>query len=341
MFACLCAAIAAVIAVVIGRAARPIGTALGLLDYPDDPGGRKRHAGVTPLVGGFAVTVVTIVAVAATIAVAPDYGVQVRRDLVRLAAAVVGMFIIGVADDRFELSVRTRLAIATLVLLVVIVAVPDFAVAFVRFGRAPTLALLGGWGTPFTLLCLVGLLNAVNMADGKNGIVIGLALIWSAFLLVHLPPTILPVMAAGAAALAVLFVFNLRGRLFLGDGGSYALSALFGLLAIYAYNHAFAVVGADDVALLFALPVYDTLRLLVSRLIERRSPFAGGRDHLHHYLHGWLGWPRGLYVYLALAAVPNAAAALVPGSALAWLGMTAIAYAAVLVIARRGVAATV
>ena len=65
MFALLCAAVAGAIAFAIGRAATPIGTALGLLDFPDDPGGRKRHAGITPLVGGLAVTVVVVLAVAA------------------------------------------------------------------------------------------------------------------------------------------------------------------------------------------------------------------------------------------------------------------------------------
>ena len=332
----LYALIAAIAAAAIGAAALPVGTALGLLDFPDEPGGRKRHGKVTPLVGGVTLTMVVIIAVIATIVAGADRSVAVDRDLARLALAVTAMFLIGAADDRFELSVRLRLLVATVVLLAAVQTVPDFAIAFLRFGRAPLLWLPGPWGVPFTLLCLVGLLNAVNMADGKNGIVIGLALIWSAFLLIHLPPTFAPLMAAGAAALAVLFAFNLQGRLFMGDGGSYAVSALFGLLAVYAYNHDFAHVGADDVALLFAVPVCDTLRLLAGRAIARRSPFAGGRDHLHHYLHAWIGWPRGLYVYLALAGLPNLAAALLPGTALGWLAATVIAYAVVLVVARRG-----
>ncbi len=334
MFALLSAVAAGLATAAIGTFARPIGAALGLLDYPDDPGGRKLHARVTPLVGGLALTLVVIAAVVAAIVLGPDHGPLLDRDLARLALATGAMFLIGAADDRYDLSVRIRLGVATLVLLAVVDAVPDFAVTFVRFGHAPALWLLGAAGVPFTLLCLVGLLNAVNMADGKNGIVIGLALIWSAFLLVHLPAPIEPLMAAVAATMAVLFVFNVRGRLFLGDGGSYAVSAVFGLLAIDAYNHAFAQIGADDIALLFAIPVFDTLRLLVSRVIERKSPFAGGRDHFHHYLHARVGWPRGLYIYLALAGGPILAAALMPGTALAWLGATALAYAAVLVWAR-------
>ncbi len=334
MFTLLCAVLGAAIAAVIGVAARSIGGTLGLLDFPDDPGGRKLHAGVTPLVGGLAVTLATLAAIAVIAAFANDRGGTAGRDLVRLAGAVGVMFLIGAADDRFDLSVRIRLGLATVVLAFVIASVPDFALTFMRFGQAPAMTLLGWASVPFTLLCVVGLLNAVNMADGKNGIVIGLALIWSAFLIVHLSPELRPVLAAVAGALAVLFVFNLRGRLFLGDGGSYAVSALFGLLAVATYNRAFADIGADDVALLFAVPVFDTLRLVVSRMVERKSPFAGGRDHLHHYLHATVGWPRGLYIYLALAGLPVVVAALVPGTALIWLGSSFVAYVAVLVWAR-------
>ena len=334
MLALLCAAGGGLCAFSVGVWAEPIGRRLAMLDYPDGPGGRKLHAGVTPLVGGLAITLSAVGAILAIVWLGGN-GPGVDRDLAGLGWTVAAMFLIGAADDRFELSVRARLIIATLVLAQVVVLVPDFQLEFLRIGTAPALHLLNWLALPLTLLCLVGLLNAVNMADGKNGIVIGLALIWSAFLIVHLPQPEVPVTAAVGAALAVLFVFNLRGRLFLGDGGSYAVSALFGLLAIDAYNHDFPTVGAEEVALLFAIPVFDTLRLVVARVVAGRSPFSGGRDHLHHYLYGRVGWPRGLYVYLALVGLPTAGAALVPETGVAWLLLSAVAYTLVLVWAKR------
>lgn len=321
---------AALVALAAGFFAMPIGTALGLLDFPDEVGGRKRHARVTPLVGGVVLAVVGIAAVVATIVLVPDLAPGVERHLAWLGVAIGAMFVIGVADDRFELSVRARLGLAALVLLLVVATAPDFGLTFIRFAGESRLHLLGPFGVVFTLFCLVGLLNAVNMADGKNGIVVSLGLIWSVVLLVRLPAPMIPVMAATASALAVLLWFNMRNRLFLGDGGSYAVSALFGLLAIYAYNHDFATIGADDVVLMFAVPIIDTVRLVVGRSLDRRSPFSGGRDHLHHYLHARIGWPRGLWIYVALVAAPNAAAVALPGTALAWFGVTAVAYALVL-----------
>jgi UDP-GlcNAc:undecaprenyl-phosphate GlcNAc-1-phosphate transferase len=108
---------------------------------------------------------------------------------------------------------------------------------------------------------------------------------------------------------------------------------MFGLLGIYAWNHGFADMRADDVALIFAVPVFDTLRLIVWRLAQGKSPFTPGRDHLHHYLYARWGWPRPLPWLLALVAIPNYLAVLVPGTALLWLLFTLVAYAALIAFA--------
>lgn len=317
-----------VMALVIGLFAGPIGRYFGLLDFPDGVGGRKLHTRVTPLVGGMAVAAASVGAIAATLVFA-DLAPPVCHALVWLGIAVAAMFAIGAADDRKSLSPLIRLALSTLVLAVVIFAVPEFSLAVVRFtgiGAVP----LGMFAGLFSLLCLVGLQNSVNMADGKNGIVISLALIWSAILWWRVPPAMLPILAAAAAALVVMLWFNMRNRLFLGDGGGYAISSLFGLLAICSYNAGPAPTHADDVVLMFAVPVLDTLRLIVSRAMQRRSPFAGGRDHLHHFLFASVGWPRGLWIYVLLVALPNAGAVMLPGTAPVWIAITALAYTLIL-----------
>lgn len=332
-FAAAMAGLGSSVALLVGLWAMPLGRALGLMDWPDGDGGRKRHARVTPLVGGLALALAVLAAVALASAGEPADG-PVLVHLVWLGAAVLLMYLIGVSDDRYHLSPVVRLLAALVVLMLVVTQAPDFGLMFLHFGGGARLWLLGGAGAGFTLLCLIGLLNAVNMADGKNGVVIGMGLIWCVVLSVHLPLAMLPVLAAAAGALAVLFGFNMAGRLFLGDGGSYALSALFGLLAVMAYNHGFETWRADDVALLFAVPVIDTIRLMGARLARSRSPFEGDRDHLHHHLHARLGWPLGLLVYLALVGSPNFGALLWPGTAWAWLLLTLGLYAGVLTATR-------
>lgn len=330
------ATLALVIALLVGAYADRIASLFGLLDYPDSDGGRKRHAKVTPLVGGLAVAIVSVAAALIVRAALPPPTLH----LAWLAGAVTVMFTIGAIDDRFHLSPILRLGAAMAVLGLVINDVPDFSLGFMRFSGQPALWLLGAIGPAFTLLCLLGLLNAVNLADGKNGIVAGMGLVWTVVIAAHMPVAMLPLLAAVGVALIVIGGFNMTGRLFLGDGGCYAISTLFGLLAIYAYNHDFEVMRADDVAVIFAIPVFDTVRLMTVRIIRRRSPFEGDRDHLHHHLYEWVGWPRGLAVYLAMVALPNAGALIWPGTGLFWLPASLAIYVGILVHARRSATKT-
>ena len=326
------AALGLVTSLLVSSNAMAIGTALGLLDKPD--GARKLHARPTPLVGGFAVAGAAIAGAMLALSQAHNTGP------LWLALAVGAMFIVGVIDDRRHLPPLFRLAIALVVLGSVAAIAPDFQLSVLRFSWMSSAFVLGGaFGLGFTILCLVGLLNAINLADGKNGIVTGMGIVWTIVLAVHAPPALWPVLLATGAALAVTWGFNMAGKLFLGDGGSYALSALFGLLAILVYNSPgagapAAAMFADDVALLFAIPVFDTFRLMAARVAAGRSPFHADRDHLHHHVYARIGWPRGLGVYLALVALPNAAALAWPGTAIAWLAVSFIGYAVVMAMTR-------
>lgn len=319
----------ALIALFIGHHALAIGNRLRLLDYPDTAGGRKMHATVTPLVGGLAVVAALVPPVA--LLWAQPLSTAQDEMISWFVITVTGLYVIGIADDRFGLTAPFRLGMAIALLVLTIGAVPGFNLNFLLFSGQSELTLLPGlWGVGFTLLCLVGFLNAVNMADGKNGMVIGQALIWSLILMFRLPDWLLPIVGAIAGALTILFFYNMKGRLFLGDGGSYALSATFGLLAVAAWNSGFADFRADDVALIFAVPVFDTIRLMAQRMLQGKSPFTAGRDHLHHYLYARWGWPRPLWWVLALVAIPNAGALLLPGTATWWLLVTFAGYVALI-----------
>lgn len=326
-------ALALAISWAIGRNADRIGRSLGLLDFPDPSGGRKRHAKVTPLVGGLAV-MLSVVAGIALVYFDTRMSRPVSMHLAWLAFATAAMYGIGLTDDRFALGPKIRLALAFTVLLLVVLYAPDFSLSFLRFSGSDQTLFLRDFGDAFVLLCLVGLLNAINMADGKNGLVIGMCIIWSLVLLARAPTLMMPVLVATLVSLATMMVFNFPGRLFLGDGGSYALSGIFGLLSIYIYNQDFADLRADHIAVMFAIPVFDTIRLMTARTLRRQSPFAGDRDHLHHYLGMRWGWPQGLYIYLVLVAVPNVLTLVLPRLGLLWLTVALAAYVAIILLSQ-------
>lgn len=319
-------------ALLVGLYAHPIGSRLGLMDLPD--GDRKRHARATPLVGGTAVVLAVVGATLLMQLATHSSAPTASAHLGWFAFVTFCMYLIGVTDDRVALRPTTRLALAGVVLLAALLSDPRFVLGTLQFTGAAPLD-LGRFGIAFSLLCLLGLQNAVNMADGKNGLVISLCLIWSLVLAAHAPAYLVPVLAAGAAALAVMLWFNMQGRLFLGDGGSYGLSAIFGLLAIDLHNVAPDALRADHVAVMFAVPVLDTVRLISMRMRSGLSPFAADRNHLHHLLFDRWGWPKGLGVYVAMVGAPCALATAVPEAGPVAALLAAGGYVAVLAATRR------
>lgn len=338
----LCAALGSgLFAMLVGLNARYLGRRLGLLDFPDRAGGRKRHRHVTPLLGGTAVLVpVILVLFAMSLGFGATPG-DMAKDMAIIGALAAIFYGVGVTDDRFELSPRFRLVVGILAFSVGMIMVPSLELQTLRFAlsdnpRGPMLVIpLPYIGTVFTLVCMVGLLNAINMADGKNGLVIGLSLIWTGMMSLYAPAFLQGVLLVLAATLSVALYFNLRGRFFLGDGGSYGLSALLGTLAIYIYNLEDSALTAGAIAVWFLVPVLDCLRLIIVRILKGRSPFSGDRDHLHHHLGYLLGWPNGLLVYWLMVGIPAVVVYVFPDALFQTLAASGAFYATVVGTAYR------
>ena len=286
------------------RVARPMSAAFGLVDLPDE---RKRHGRPTPLMGGVVLLAAVLPALTVLFALGPH---NWALHLLVLTGATAVMTLVGLADDRHHLPARWRLAISFVLFVSAALVDPGYLVRVMVFEH-PRLDLglvTGAAAMVFTTVCIVGLINAINMADGKNGLVIGLCLGWLGLLALRAPEILQFAIAIVAASWAVLLVFNLRGKLFLGDGGAYGIATALGMLAILIYNgpgnHAGRAVSAEELVVLFCVPVLDSFRLTIARLLRGQSPMAGDRDHLHHHLQNRLGWPAGLVAYWLIALVP-------------------------------------
>lgn len=299
------ASISGFVAFLLCYYANGVASWLGVMDVPNE---RKLHKSETPLMGGIVLQMAFVPAAIAFVLLttSPNW----IQSLLILLAAVFAMTLVGLADDRHTLSARDRLLISFLVFGSSAILDPLFRVRVLDFAYLGfSLGLGTGWlAVIFTTICCVGLLNAVNMADGKNGLVIGLCLGWCGLLALRAPAALLPIIALLAVGLVVLLGYNLANRLFLGDGGSYGLATAIGLIAIATYNslgsYAGRAISADELMLVFAVPVLDAFRLTFARLRRGQSPMAADRDHLHHHLQNRFGWPKGLVAYWALAIFP-------------------------------------
>ena len=84
---------------------------------------------------------------------------------------------------------------------------------------------------------------------------------------------------------------------------------MIGALAIYAYNtHALSsgerILTADAIVLWFLIPILDCGRLIVSRMLQGKSPFVADRNHLHHLLIQKMSSKQALICYFALVGAP-------------------------------------
>lgn len=300
--------------------ARPVGRLLGVIDHPDGVNGRKRHKGPTPLTGGLAVMLPTLFAITLFLPGLNGAGLAILT-----ATSIV--LVIGLVDDRGHLKPGLRLALSSLALLGALLFAPDLRLWVLHFSFMSYATSLGPvLGILLALICLLGLQNAVNMADGKNGLVIGLSLIWTVFLMIAAPTEWLPVLLALFLALGVTFAFNIKGRLFLGDAGSYSISILLGLLSIYVFNHSRVPLPADIILIWFLVPVLDCLRLIVTRARDGRRIFSGDRNHLHHLIYDAMPWRFGLPLYLSMVFLPGLFAMVFPEAALLFLLATIFVY---------------
>jgi UDP-GlcNAc:undecaprenyl-phosphate GlcNAc-1-phosphate transferase len=301
--------------------AGPVGRLLGVIDYPD--GGRKSHARPTPLIGGIAL-MVPLLLVALVESIARGGTGAIFESLVLVGG---GFLVLGWYDDRHHIQPAVRLLVSTALFGAVILLQPDLALTTLDLGIVIPLWVLA---FPFTILCLVGLQNAINMADGMNGLLIGLSMFWTVCLLIYAPEHLRLYLTLMLLGLAILLVYNVVGALFMGDAGSYTIGGIIGVLMIYSYDSADGALPMLTVVAWLLVPVVDCLRVMATRALHGRSPLEADENHLHHRLARQWRWPICLGIYLGIVTVPGLSAALWPDLSLVMILLTLSCYGGLL-----------
>jgi len=277
--------------------------------YPDDS--RKLHKRATPQIGGVAILAGFLVWIA--VELLSGRAVDVKL-FYAMAISALGVGAIGFADDQQGLTPSARILMLLVFVGAVIIVDRDFLSVWLNWGSlGPTHIPLWAY-VPLLALAAGGVVNSVNMADGQDGVVGSMFAVWSGCL--WLVTSGAPADMAGAlCVLSLIFlVFNLRGKLFLGDCGSYGVTFVLGLLVTLA--HARGQITLETVVVWFFIPVADCLRLLITRPLRGISPFLADRDHFHHRLEEKMGKREGLACYIAAVGLSSVVAAMVPRFAL-------------------------
>ena len=148
---------------------------------------------------------------------------------------------------------------------------------------------LGILSIPFTIFCVVGIMNAFNMIDGLNGICASLALIpiiFVAFLGNFSFGLLIPIGAILGFLAYNLGYLGKKRRVFLGDSGSNMLGFAVAFICIeYSQNiNHLSYINPVTALWLVCIPLVDSIAVMFTRALSGIMPFRPGREHLHHRL---------------------------------------------------------
>ncbi len=165
-----------------------------------------------------------------------------------------------------------------------------------------------------TVVWLVGITNAFNLIDGRDGLASGAALFSSLVILgvsISQGRTLMIVVALVlCGALAGFLRYNLNpASIFLGDSGALFIGFLLAALSVLGTQKATTAVAIVVPILAFGFPVVDTAMTMGRRLVSRRPVFQGDDEHIHHMLlaRGWSQRRAALVLYGVCAAFGLAA----------------------------------
>lgn len=201
-------------------------------------------------------------------------------------ATTIG-FLLGLCDDAYNTSPLLKLGAQILCGLILISTgtyINVFDAAWVNYA--------------LTMLWVVGMMNSINMLDNMDGIIAVVsisilgAILFTMLLMSHLGnPLIIIVVGIMASLIGFLFYNWHPSKMYMGDTGSQLLGVLLAALGVIFYWNGLGFAGEStpfvrfiSVAIIFALPLIDTITVTIKRIAKGGSPFVGGKDHTTHHI---------------------------------------------------------
>ena len=251
--------------------------ALGVVDQPDP---RKVHTRLMPRLGGLAIFAGYVAATVWMMATFREIKVIMLGALVIVAT--------GLLDDRFGLRPWVKLVGQILAASVVVALGIQAQFIYFPFNSAGSIIEFGWLSIPLSIFWLVGVMNAVNLIDGLDGLAAGVtAIAATTMLILALGMGNLPVVFMAAALIGSLIAFlffNFHpAQIFMGDTGSLFLGYMMGVLSLLGFKQV-AFTSFVVPLLVLAVPLSDTTFAILRRLLSGRSIAQPDKRHLHHAL---------------------------------------------------------
>lgn len=245
-----------------------------LLDYPDNK--RKIHLKPVPLTGGILILILILL-----------YQLNIEKSFIKNIYFIffyAFFFIIGLIDDFFSISAKTKLILIFITSIILISFSQSMQITEIKiFFSDNNKIYYKSFDTIFiSALILTSIIVVFNLIDGVNGLALTFFTIYILFLnsFLNLNPILLLMILAN---IFFYFILNMSNKSFLGSSGNILISVLLYQISITAYNshNSFDLIYF---AILFYLPYLDATRIFFLRIVNKKSPFSPDNSHLHHYL---------------------------------------------------------
>ena len=260
-----------------------------LKNIVDNPDARKLQRNPVPVLGGVAVFFGIVIGLSSSKAIFDS------ANTFMLISAMVIMLYIGTTDDIISLSPGIRFLIEIIVIAWLMYASKSSINCFWGLWGIGTIAPLFSYA--LTIFAAVGIINAINLIDGVNGLSSGYCFMSSVLFAIFFHITgnqVMTTLAISAAGAIVPFflhnVFGQSSKMFIGDGGTLVIGTMMAMfvMSILSSKLGYTSLVADGMGLIpftlavLSIPVFDTLRVMSTRILHKKSPFHPDKTHLHH-----------------------------------------------------------
>jgi UDP-GlcNAc:undecaprenyl-phosphate GlcNAc-1-phosphate transferase len=262
----------------INKYRKEIGKKTKLIDKPDKI--RKLHKKPTVLLGGIMIFSSFIL-----INLYLFFFQGLTKISLIIFACCMSCLTIGLIDDIKNYSYKYKFLFLMVIFYIFVSLDPSLQINNIYFATFNKEFYLNYLSIPFTVLCLLLLINSLNLIDGIDGLCILTSAILLMWLINSFQNTEYLYIVIIISLIYILYL-NLKNYIFLGDSGSLFLGSLIGINIILNYNLEIAKIyyPVENIFIALMLPGIDMLRVFVVRIVKRKNPFLPDRTHLHHLL---------------------------------------------------------
>jgi UDP-GlcNAc:undecaprenyl-phosphate/decaprenyl-phosphate GlcNAc-1-phosphate transferase len=242
----------------------------------DKPNKRKVHNRIMPRLGGLAIFLGVIIGYF----VAGLY----KERIISISLGALIIIIIGILDDKYELSAKVKLT--GQILAACIVVSSGLTIDFISI---PFLARfdLGIFAIPVTIFWIVAITNAINLIDGLDGLAAGISAIsiatiaimagfYGKFLILTLALIVL------ASTIGFLFYNFHPAKIFMGDTGALFLGYSISILSLLGLYKSVTLFSFVVPIIILGVPIFDTTYAIIRRIVNKQPISAPDKSHLHH-----------------------------------------------------------